>query len=148
MVMWVRSRRQSWTQWDRISWSPSYSLPYLSMMRSMINMRSASLTGTGLMYHLYLKGINLKDILKAYCCGQPWVWHMFLGKACDGLCRLLRFNGFGWNTIRISVVRVELCQTHQLQLPGFSRFDPPWPQQNVTASTIGQNLPTWSGHFL
>ena len=24
-----------------------------------------------------------------YCCGQPWVGHMFLGKVCDELCRLL-----------------------------------------------------------
>ncbi len=27
-------------------------------------------------------------------------WHIFSGKACDGLCGLLTFNGFEWNTIK------------------------------------------------
>ena len=31
------------------------------------------------------------------CCGQPWKWHMFWKRICDGLCRLQMFCGFCWN---------------------------------------------------
>ncbi len=41
----------------------------------------------------------------------------FSGKACDGLCRLLKSTGLGWNAIRVSIDRVDLCQTHCKQVP-------------------------------
>ena len=35
---------------------------------------------------------NLSSISsQSGCCGQPWVWHMFLEKAGDGLCGLQMF---------------------------------------------------------
>ncbi len=40
------------------------------------------------------------EVVYGKCCSLPWVWHMFLEKACDGLCGLSTFNGFGWNTIK------------------------------------------------
>ncbi len=45
----------------------------------------------------------------------------FSGKACDGLCQLLKSTESGWNTIRVSTDRVDLCQTHFKQVPDFSR---------------------------
>ncbi len=51
---------------------------------------------------------NLAKQNDIICCGQPWVWHMFSEKACDGLCGLLTFNGFGWNTTRVSIVNLGL----------------------------------------
>ncbi len=48
--------------------------------------------------------------------------HMFFSvKACDGLCQLLKSTGSGWNTIKVSIDRVDLCQTHCKQVPDFSR---------------------------
>ena len=47
-------------------------------------------------------GIVMFSVSKqlAECCGQSWVWHIFSGRACDGLCGLLTFNDFDWNTIK------------------------------------------------
>ncbi len=66
------------------------------------------------------------------CCGQPWVWHMFWKRDCDGLCGLLTINGFGWNTIVVSIVNLGLCQTHCKQVLDFSR-------------PSGSDLITWAG---
>ncbi len=41
------------------------------------------------------------------------------------------FIGFGWNTIRVSIINMGLCQTHCTQVPDFSR--PP-----------GSDLITWA----
>ncbi len=37
---------------------------------------------------------------------------MFWKRACDGLCGLLTFIGFGWNIKVVSIVNLGLCQTH------------------------------------
>ncbi len=39
----------------------------------------------------------------------------------DGSCQLLKSTGSGWNTLRVSIDRVDLCQTHCKQVPDFSR---------------------------
>ncbi len=45
----------------------------------------------------------------------------FMVKACDGLYQLIKSMGLDWNTICVSVDRVDLCQTHCKQVPDFSR---------------------------
>ncbi len=45
----------------------------------------------------------------------------FSVKACDGLYQLIKSIGMDWNTIGVSVNRVDLCQTHCKQVPDFSR---------------------------
>ncbi len=46
----------------------------------------------------------------------------FSVKACDGLYQLLKSIGSGWNTIWVSIDRVDLCQTHCKQVPDFFRL--------------------------
>ncbi len=57
------------------------------------------------------------------CCGQPWKWHMFWKRTCDGLCRLQVLCGFSWNTKKVVLnVSLALCQTHCKQVPVLSRL--------------------------
>ena len=60
----------------------------------------------------------------------------FSVKACDGLCRLLKSTGLSWNTIRVSIDGVNLCQTHYKQVPDFSRA--PGSGQTTWASSSPQ----------
>ncbi len=43
------------------------------------------------------KAINIS---KHSCCGQPWKWHMFWKRTCDGWCGLQVICRFSWNTKR------------------------------------------------
>ena len=48
---------------------------------------TAAYTGY-LQYRLLIHGCRLQCTLclhEIYCCGQPWVWHIFSGRACNGL---------------------------------------------------------------
>ena len=45
----------------------------------------------------------------------------FSVRACDGLYQLLKSIGSDWNTITVSIDRVDHCQTHCKQVPEFSR---------------------------
>ncbi len=45
----------------------------------------------------------------------------FSVKACDGLYQLIKSIGSDWNTIWVSIDRVDLCQAHCNQVPDFSR---------------------------
>ena len=44
----------------------------------------------------------------------PWNW-----RGLWWVMLSIRFTGFGWNTIRVSIDRVDLCQTHCKQVPDF-----------------------------
>ena len=59
--------------------------------------------------------------LSCYCCGQLWVWHMFCGQCLWWVMPPNEIHGSSWNTIRVSIDHMDLCQTHCKQVPDFSR---------------------------
>ncbi len=64
-----------------------------------------------------VKVVRWNFLLLSTCRGFDWcskscVWHMFSGKGLWWVMQTNRFTGFGWNTVRVSIDRVDLCQTH------------------------------------
>ncbi len=55
------------------------------------------------------------------CCGQLWVWHMFCGVGLWWAIPPNKINGSYWNTVWVSVDRMDLCQTHCRQVLDISR---------------------------
>ncbi len=64
-------------------------------------------------------------LVRLYCCGQLWVWHMFCGQDLWWAIPLHIYHWSCWDTIWIPTDRMDLCQTHCKQVLR-NRPDPPW----------------------
>ncbi len=66
---------------------------------------------------LFRKGCSQPGTTKNCCCGQLWVWHMYYGVGLWWVVPPNKINVSHWNTVWVSIDRLDLCQTHCKQVP-------------------------------
>ena len=77
------------------------------ILRQCQDLKMQKMKAVHIYYHLLIWANQTQStsLCKPNCCSQPWVWHMFWKRACDGLCGLQTFIGCGWNIKVVSIVK-------------------------------------------